>query len=606
MRAFTEGPWTRPPKIILGIDIGTTQSAVAFAHLYPNGPQSLYRVSAWPGQETHRGESKIPTLVYYDQRGKAVSFGAEALKLETAEKAEEQGWLLARHFKLHLHPDAMKQKHNLKVQPLPAGIPLEKIYTDFMVYLMKHTQEFFEARIIDGPKVWQDLHKDMTIVIAHPNGWTIKEQNFLRKAAVAAKYTTEAKAHAQIHFVSEAEASVHFCMFHSDIQNRLSPNVNFIVCDAGGSTVDTTAYCVKTAAPMLELEEKKASACVQAGAVFVDLECENHLSGILNRLGLPEDERIDYLRHGVKDFENSAKKEFGLIVSEGQIKEEHRVDMGCRINHPEFKIRRGAITLTSDTIHGFFDNCVEETVASIRQQMQGLQPKHILLVGGFGDSPHLRHTLLSEFNSAGCQVTVANDSTSKAVADGAVIWCAKLSVTSRATRMPYGVEINDPYDSKDPDHAGRSVHRHDAGYDYVTGKWSQIVGRNIVMNAAEAMRESYWRSYKTPAPRLKNFTVTMFAWTIDGEPPNKWLRDKDGRINHGYEEICQVEADLSGMRQALKRKTGRDGEYYYLDFTMALQFGGTELQAFVEWEQDGETRTGPASILPSALTTVKP
>jgi hypothetical protein len=57
-------------------------------------------------------------------------------------------------------------------------------------------------------------------------------------------------------------------------------------------------------------------------------------------------------------------------------------------------------------------------------------------------------------------------------------------------------------------------------------------------------------------------------------------------MNRGFEEICEVEADLSGMRQALKKKTGRDGDYWYLDFTMALQFGGTELQAFVEWEQD--------------------
>jgi len=600
MRAFTEGPWTRPSKIIIGIDIGTTQSAVAFAYLYPNGPQSLYRVSAWPGQESQKGESKIPTLVYYDKNGKAVSFGAEALQLDTAEKAEEEEWQLARHFKLHLHPEAMKQRHNLKVQPLPTGISLQTIYTDFMVYLMKHTQEFFESRILDGGKVWDELHKDMTIVIAHPNGWTVKEQNFLRKAAVAARYTSEAKAHAQIHFVSEAEASVHFCMFHSDLHNRLNPNVNFIVCDAGGSTVDTTAYCVKTASPMLELEEKKASACVQAGAVFVDLECEKYLTGVMNELGLPKEERDDYLRIGVKDFESSAKKAFDSA------EKEHRVDLGCRLVRPDLKIRRGAITLSGETIQTFFDNCVEETVASIRQQMSGLQPKHILLVGGFGDSPYLRQTLLSEFNSAGCQVTVANDATSKAVADGAVIWCAKLSVTSRATRVPYGVEINDPYDSKDADHAGRTVHRHDAGYDYVTGKWSQIVGKGVIMGAAEAMRESYWRSYKTASPRLNNFTVTMFAWTAENEVPNRWLRDKNGRINRGYEEICQVEADLSGMRQALKKKTGRDGEYYYLDFTMALQFGGTELQAFVEWEQDGETRTGPASILPSALTSVRP
>jgi hypothetical protein len=37
--------------------------------------------------------------------------------------------------------------------------------------------------------------------------------------------------------------------------------VDFIVCDAGGSTVDTTLYSVTSARPVLELEEKRASAC---------------------------------------------------------------------------------------------------------------------------------------------------------------------------------------------------------------------------------------------------------------------------------------------------------------------------------------------------------
>lgn len=35
----------------------------------------------------------------------------------------------------------------------------------------------------------------------------------------------------------------------------------FIVCDAGGSTVDTTAYTVKQRPPHLVLEETKASGC---------------------------------------------------------------------------------------------------------------------------------------------------------------------------------------------------------------------------------------------------------------------------------------------------------------------------------------------------------
>ncbi|KAF8736985.1 ATP binding, partial [Rhizoctonia solani] len=378
------------------------------------------------------------------------------------------------------------------------------------------------------------------------------------------------------------------------------PDTTFIVCDAGGSTIDTTAYCVKTASPLLELEEKKASACVQAGGVFVDGEFEQYLTRILNRIDIDEEERGDYIRTAVKHFESVAKKEFH------DVGEQYRVDLGSgkKFVHKEFGINRGVISLEGNKVESFFEKCVTQTIESVRQQMSELDCKHILVVGGFGESLYLRKELTDAFGNSGCTVNIANDSTAKAVADGAVIWCGKLSVVSRATRMPFGVEINDPYNAREPNHAGRPVHRHDAGYDYVTGKWSQIVGRGVVMNADGAMRESYWRSYKTPNPRLANFKVTMFAYTADGTP-NAWLRDPQGNMNRGFEQICEVEADLSGMRQALKRKTGRDGEYYYLDFTMALQFGGTEIQAFVEWEQDGETRTGPASILPSALTSAQ-
>ncbi|KAF8593579.1 hypothetical protein BDV93DRAFT_225618 [Ceratobasidium sp. AG-I] len=420
MRSFAEEQWVGPPKIILGIDIGTTQSAIAFAYLYPDGPQSLHRVCAWPGLESQRGVSKIPSLVYCDTDGKAVWFGTDALKPEIADKAGDNGWQLARHFKLHLHPDAMKQKHNLKVQALPRNVDLLTVYTDFMVYLMKHTQQFFESRIPAGRKVWAETFESMSIAIAHPNGWTAKEQNFLRKAAVAAKYTTHANARSQIRFVSEAEASVHVCMFRSDLYNRLKPNVNLIVCDAGGLTVETTAYCVKTASPMLELEEKKAPVCVQAGAVFIDLECEKYLCRVLNTLGLPEQDCNNFLKRGVRDFEGVAKREFYETDSE------HRVDLGAgRLSRPELNIKRGVIKLDGTTIRSFFDSSVGETVASVRQQVEGLNPKHILLVGGFGDNLYLRKILEMEFSKDDCSITIANDLNSKSVAVGAVIWCAK-------------------------------------------------------------------------------------------------------------------------------------------------------------------------------------
>jgi hypothetical protein len=44
-----------------------------------------------------------------------VSFGAEALSHQAEEDAEDQGWQLAKHFKLHLHPTDLKAKHGLVV-----------------------------------------------------------------------------------------------------------------------------------------------------------------------------------------------------------------------------------------------------------------------------------------------------------------------------------------------------------------------------------------------------------------------------------------------------------------------------------------------------------
>lgn len=112
---------------------------------------------------------------------------------------------------------------------------------------------------------------------------------------------------------------------------------------------------------------------------------------MLNTLGLSEEDRNDYLKKGIKDFEGTAKKAFHEVNSE------HRVDLGAgRLTNADLKIRRGTITLDglvpfiiatlglltpfsySQTIQSFFDHCVEETVASVRQQMEGVNPKVII------------------------------------------------------------------------------------------------------------------------------------------------------------------------------------------------------------------------------------
>lgn len=39
------------------------------------------------------------------------------------------------------------------------------------------------------------------------------------------------------------------------------------------------------------------------------------------------------------------------------------------------------------------------------------------------------------------------------------------------------------------------------------------------------------------------------------------------------------------MRGALERRNGQSGWYWALNFDIALEFGGTELKAFLEWKE---------------------
>ncbi|KAF8722456.1 ATP binding, partial [Rhizoctonia solani] len=460
----------------------------------------------------------------------------------------------------------------------------------------------------------------MTVVLAHPNGWGIREQGFLRRAATNAGFVTRANAHSNIQFVSEAEASVHFCMFHSDLHEHMNMGVYFVVCDAGGSTTDTTAYYVKQTYPTLELDETKASyyvkqtyptleldetkasACVQAGGVSVDAEFHQYLCSILDQIDLSEDQRNEFIRSGCRDFEENVKKAF---VGTG---EEFRINLGGgrSMNYPNLRISRGKLALTNDTISSFFNESVEIAIESIRQQMdKGCE--HVLLVGGFGESLYLRKMVNSHFSGARCSITVTSDPNAKAVADGSVLWCAKRTVVSRATRMAYGIEILTAYDRNNVDHCGRKTSIQLDGIEKVSGFWSQIVSKDTVMEANEALRGEYHRSYDNSNPALGNFSVTLYGYKGAGSNTNTWLMNKNGKLRtdcleKGFEEVCQIQADLSGMRKGLKKQKGTKGKYYRLDFKVAIQFGDTEMKAFLEWEHGGKTFTGPAEILPNELS----
>ncbi|KAG8744263.1 hypothetical protein FRC11_013538, partial [Ceratobasidium sp. 423] len=245
----------------------------------------------------------------------------------------------------------------------------------------------------------------MEVVIAHPNGWGLREQVFLRAVAVTAGLATADQALSKIRFVTEAEASAHFCIHHTNMGNALQPGVNLAVCDAGGSTVDTTLYSVISTSPVLKLKEKRASACVQAGAIFVDTEVEKYLGRTLTDAGVSPEDVEGYTRTGVKDFEGFAKRAFCDETAEYSVLLSH-----SRFNNHEIRMRRGRMALSGSTVQKFFDFCVHEIKRSIDRQLDGLRVPYIFLVGGFGGSDYMRNEFRKRYEPRGSKITLADDS----------------------------------------------------------------------------------------------------------------------------------------------------------------------------------------------------
>ncbi|KEP48893.1 putative heat shock 70 kDa protein 12A [Rhizoctonia solani 123E] len=447
----------------------------------------------------------------------------------------------------------------------------------------------------------------MEVVVAHPNGWGLRQQQFLRTATISAGLAGDDTASSKVRFVTEAEASVHFCIHHANAKNVLKPGTSFGVCDAGGSTVDSTMYMVVSESP-LKLKEQRDSGCVQAGAIFVDYEMQKYLESTLREAELDAEDVEFYTKTGVKDFESYAKRTFRSKTAEYAV-----LVADSRFNKPAIKTRRGRMTVPGSAIQKCFDTCVTQIKQSVDQQMSGLNVPHVLLVGGLGENGYVRNELKKHFELRRSKIILSDESSAKAVADGAVIWGASCSVVSRAPRYSFGIHKKRQYQPLIDDPAGRKAYMTLAGDLRVRGGWSEIVHEGKPIQAGAFYRSNYHRLYDLNKSIPQSFHVRLVTYSDDDTP--KWLKDPHGKYLDGFQRVCTLTANLQDAQGAMVMVTNPNGlTYWTLDFTVCICFSGTELESFLEWKENvsgitfvfkgliyscmqGAQRTSPVSIV---------
>ncbi len=300
--------------------------------------------------------------------------------------------------------------------------------------------------VLTCPAVWSDAAKNTTLQAAE-------------RAGMGAK--------SEIQMISEPEAAAVYTL--KAIQpNHLSAGDNFVVCDAGGGTVDLIAYKIISLKP-LRVEESAVGTGGLCGSAFLNYRFEEH---VRNRIGK---DRFDEMK-----LKKAKCWQMGLRYWEEFVKRNFNEEEHAEVNVPfpglpddeEVGLDCGFLVMTAPQIKEIFEPVVREVCELVQGQVDGIRQKGgivsgIVLVGGFGQSNYLYTRLKSHFNTAApppyserpthAQATAIIENGSVEVMQPVNAWTAVVRgavlrglegsmVISRKARMHYGTSYATVYD----------------------------------------------------------------------------------------------------------------------------------------------------------------
>ncbi|KAG9312597.1 hypothetical protein JVU11DRAFT_6994 [Chiua virens] len=595
-------------KLVLAFDVGTTFSGVSYCILDPSEIPKIHGVSKYPEQESTGGDSRIPSILHYDKEGLLRAVGAETQQKHIIELAASEQWTRLEWWKLYLRAKSLEAAHftDADIPPLPKGKTAVQVLGDFMSYLFKCSKAYItEVHTC----LWESLESNIEFVLTHPNGWEGPQQQQIRQAAVQGGLVPAGEeGQLRIHLLTEGEASLHFCvtnMLTSDVfnatpilcselddqeemeQESQPDRQGVIIIDAGGGTVDLSAYSMKLSPT--SFKEIAPAECRLQGSVFITYRAHVFLRAKLanSRYGSEEN-----LWNMSEIFDKTTKVRFRDVDEPQYIK-----FGGIRDKDPEYGIRSGQLKLIGEDVAKLFEPSVQEIIAAFEQQRAAasMPITSVFLVGGFAASDWLHAKLVEHMNALDVTFYRPCQHVNKAVADGAVSFFIDHLVSSRTARFTYGTECNASYNEHDSEHVARREH----AFEGVTGFLELPHAFESILEKGTEVSEE--QEFKKPfiieefdLSHCGSIHVDIVAYRGKVLNPSWVDTERDA-----FATLCSVHADTSKLAQSMQPHHLPDGggTYYSIMFYVVLLFGLTELKAQISWYDNGMEIRSPASVV---------
>ncbi|KAI9764517.1 MAG: hypothetical protein M1839_005887 [Geoglossum umbratile] len=583
-------------RLVIGLDYGTTYTGVAYCD--SSGQlKDIQLIVDWPGQYGHNAvNEKVPSQIAYgkfdDSEYEWGTWGNlippssprqywTKLQLDQKNKRPRELQMLLALLSNDFRGLDINESDDDDGPPAYPGKDAMDIVADFLTGVKGHVFKHLEQEY--GPTLFKSLQLD--IVLTVPAVWSDKAKDLTFQAVTKAGFVGDKE---RIKMITEPEAAATYtlkALKSGAGGDEIKPGDHFVLCDAGGGTVDLLSYKVRSISPHYRVEEAAVSGD-KCGATFINRSFRKWLE---DKLGGKAIERIPEakLREGSKitrEFE-AAKMSFTGSSAKAYltIPREAKVD-----DDPSRGIEDGELLITDKDLKEMFDPYVNRTLELIDEQAAavhetGARVKFVLLVGGFGRSEYLYAKVQEYCTARGFEVRRPGFPWS-AVVRGAVARGLEPDggglVELRKCRYHYGTPVSQSFNPSK--HLAK-----DSYIDELTGErfakgqmhWLLSKGEALPVSQPKRVAIECCRTFKTTEERRFG---AQLAYCKTNDAPLRYMDDD-------VLPLCTVKADLTGVPESkFTRARARPGgdEFFVAEFKIEILVDNSKLKFFLIF--DGE------------------
>ncbi|OQE25757.1 hypothetical protein PENFLA_c008G01281 [Penicillium flavigenum] len=536
------------PKLIVGVDFGTTFSGVAWG--LEDCPDDIELIQTWPGGGNTTSQ-KVPTICSYDNERMKWGYQTDQSIHPGKHQRLIQGvkLLLDESQKFRYLPASDSQEIIKDLNKTPV-----EVAGDYLGKVVAHAKDVLTRRFGTALQTM-----DLEYILTVPAVWSDKAKDYTRQAAQRAGVPL-----ASLRLLSEPEAAA-VCAIRTIQPNTISEGDCLIVCDAGGGTVDIITYRVKQTNP-LRFEEATKGIGAVCGSVMLDERFDEVIKRIIEKESnepLPQ----STARAARKYWQDYIKPGYTGPLDDGEMCElGYWIPVPGVSGIPNLELSEGYLYLDRDQVKEIFDPIIrqiEKLVAKQRESVKeaGFSTKAIILVGGLGASGYLYKRLQAA--SDGIQILQPPNAWSAVVRGTVIRGQEGNQVESRVARCNYGVQMRvtfDPKKDRADEHLVWCPYEEEWKLERrVTAYLRDLKGKSVA--ESEPIRMNFYRvvgvgqslvfhdnlafSHANTAPKVTDSSVT---------------------------KLCELEANLSRIPKELftKKTNSRGKQFYHVSYDLVL------------------------------------